>query len=252
MFCDHDDILLCDRCSLLNRIQIFDRIFQLLNAKANDFAGLNELCQSISPLLERYEFHFHICQYFNYFQHRSDPIANQYLNSYCPQKYQEYVAIELSDNCGRHDFYECIMGLFEYADPNLKIELRVRNYMELILNYLKYSADLLASQTLPEFLVDALHDKGQIASIWDFIGMASTLNIRIRSIYPFINGVRDERANKFNTAFRPRNDDNNNENEILVLWTNNLKLKECQMPWIPNTVVPLLKKHKSSIEVCFS
>lgn len=248
---NYDDDLLCGRCSTLNRIQFFARIFQVLNEKASDFQGLRELARSLSAVIHRQAFQCNLCEHFNYFRHREDSVANQYLHSHCPQQYQGYVAVELSDSNSHPCFYECIMAIFEYIDPNLKMELRVRTYLELIENYPDYSTRISEAQTLPDFLADALLDKGQVPSAWDFLGMASILKVRIQSIYPFINGVHDEMACKFSTIFKPRTDDYNNAAEILLLWTNKAQIDACQSPWRPNTIVPLLKKHKMDAMVCF-
>ena len=129
-----------------------------------------------------------------------------------------------------------------YGDEHSSKELRVRSCIEICLHPSLYSDNFppILSE-VSHYIADCLsaaHD-GSFASARMILGVANMPELKIRSIYPPMNGLLDIPVSFLNTTFPPNLQNSVTiESPVIILWSR--RGTAIKNNWAPNHFVPLI------------
>ena len=253
---------LCTQCFSLTRSELFDKFLdQLRSAAQISYDQLCATCKLFDPIFKLYPFLYTPIQKFDQSIHKRDSAAEYYLQNHCDSKFRNAMpmAIVGDGNCFYNTFVNLGgVGTAAESFSVTSVELRARNIVELVLHLQEYTTKYKSfSAILDNFekyvREEMVYDKNYTAA-WDFLSIATVLNINIRSIYPRINGVDDQNYQALNDKlFEPVRKQNSNQSnkETSSIYEVRILFSNCNKPvkpvnnnktkgWMPNHFVPLL------------
>lgn len=257
-----DQPLICTSCSNLRRPELFTRFLGNLRAAADEsYVKLENECKILEPILDRYPLIYNPAQKFDIAIHPRDSIAEHYLQNYCDKEFRNAMPMSIvgDGNCFYNTFVKLgSAGTTIEASSLTAVELRARNIVELVVNIDKYKSQYSNLETIldpfEEYARKEMVRDTNYASVWDFVSIASVLNIQVRSIYPKVNGEEDLYYHSINNKlYAPLSKENSVNKQINE--TNPAEVKilfsHCNRPfltislvkkkeWLPNHFVPLL------------
>ncbi|CAF0767181.1 unnamed protein product [Didymodactylos carnosus] len=191
---------------------------------------------------------------FDHLKYGIDRTSQSYLETYCDSNfYQNFIPIlvPISDD-DENSFYNSLAYLSNFEN-DIIMELKVKNICELVLNCEFYQGLCNEDPELKYHINRQLRLDHKQITVWDFMGIASVLNIAIQSVFPNVNGANDQTAKNRNQIFFPRNSNRQGLIQITLLWTNSKPLNQTirKMLWRSNRIIPLLKLYelKTDLEV---
>jgi hypothetical protein len=248
---------LCTQCSSSTRSELFSKLLQQLYfAAERSFDVLKDKCNVLKPILSYYPLNYTPVQLFDHSIHKRDMVAEHYLQSWCDQRFRNHkmpMAILGDGNCFYNTFVSLgRVGTTTEATTVTPQELRARNVIELTLNIeeykKKYSEIEAVLEPFEEYVrKEMVHDANYV-TVWDFLSISTLLNIKVTSIYPYVNGKEEDLLYQTinGKEFEPlTNNQSTPPSEVKVLFSHSNKPTHLgsnskDKQWMPNHYVPLL------------
>ncbi len=260
-FCKEQQLLvdqehLCTQCSGFTRSEVFSRLLQqLCFAAEKSFDALKDKCNVLKPILSYYPLNYAPAQVFDQSIHKRDLIAENYLQSNCDRRFRHGkmpMAVLGDGNCFYNTFVKLGgVGTTTEATTVTPQELRARNVIELTLNVeeykQKYSTFEAILEPFQQYVRDEMVHDANYVSVWDFFSIPTVLNIKVTSIYPYVNGKEDLFYQTINGKdFEPlTNNQSTSTSEVKILFSHcnrpaHLGPNAKEKAWLPNHFVPVL------------
>ncbi|CAF1524048.1 unnamed protein product [Didymodactylos carnosus] len=236
-------------------------IFSLMKTKYRTLPKLEKLAGTLQSALAKWSFEFTPYEYWDSTKWEFDDLAQEYYElcrnnieqtgaRLLPADVNFLAAFTTGDgNC----LYNSIAELVKKSNEEWVRELKVRNLIELIINFTYYKntyADI--DDNLKQYITEVMMFLDARSEPWDSFGLCNVLDCSIRSIHPILDAMseRGEAGNtqplQMNHVFHPRRPARNIT--INILWCSGMSVDirraQVQMGmrtefWAPTHFVPL-------------